>query len=74
MPWLSSMRKVVLGDANADGSITLDDVVMVAQHVAGWNTDIVLDAADVNGDNNITLDDVVLIAQYVAGWDIPELN
>ena len=74
MPWLSSMRKVVLGDANADGYITLDDVVMVAQHVAGWNTDIVLEAADVNGDNNITLDDVVLIAQYVAGWDIPELN
>ena len=62
------------GDINGDTDITLDDVVMVAQHVAGWNTDIVLDAADVNGDNNITLDDVVLIAQYVAGWDIPELN
>lgn len=70
MPWLSNMKKVMLGDVNLDGDITIDDVVIVAQHVAGWQTIIVVDAADVNSDGDVTIDDVVLLAQYVAGWDV----
>ena len=73
MPWLSKMNKVMLGDVDNSGEITLDDVVMLAQYVAGWQVDIVLDAANING-GEITLDDVVLLAQHVAGWDIEEFN
>ena len=59
------------GNVNDDenGEVTLDDVVVLAQIVAGWqgvkhNTE----ALDVNGDTYVTLDDVVCLAQYVAGW------
>ena len=59
------------GDINDSGEVTLDDVVSLAQIVAGWQNVAYNEAAlDVNGDGNITLDDVVLLAQYVAGWSV----
>ena len=59
------------GDINDSGDVTLDDVVTLAQIVAGWqNVDHNEAALDVNGDGDTTLDDVVLLAQFVAGWDV----
>lgn len=62
------------GDVNDSGVVDLDDVVALAQIVAGWQN-VVHNAAalDVNLDGAVTLDDVVLLAQYVAGWNV-ELN
>ena len=64
------MPKGIAGDVNGDEEITLDDVVLLAQYVAGWDVEPNLNLANVNGDDDITLDDVVLLAQYVAGWDV----
>ena len=57
-----------LGDINSDNTVNLDDVVVLAQKVAGWSIDCNTAALNVNGDNSVTLDDVVHLAQYVAGW------
>lgn len=63
----------VPGNINGDDAATvdLDDVVALAQVVAGWQNVVHNpDRCDVNGDGEVTLDDVVLLAQYVAGWDV----
>lgn len=63
----------VAGNVNADpdGLVNIDDVVALAQIIAGWQgVQHNPDALDVNGDNDVTIDDVVLLAQYVAGWDV----
>lgn len=60
------------GDINDSGTAPdLDDVVTLAQIIAGWQ-DVThnAEALDVNGDGDQTIDDVVLLAQYVAGWDV----
>ena len=59
------------GDIDDSGEVTLDDVVALAQVVAGWqNVSHNPSALDANGDGNTTLDDVVLLAQFVAGWGV----
>ena len=60
------------GDINDSGTAPdLDDVVTLAQIIAGWQGVIHnAEALDVNGDGNETLDDVVLLAQFVAGWNV----
>ena len=63
----------VPGNVNGDpeGLVTLDDVVALAQVVAGWQgVQHNPDRLDTNGDGHVTLDDVVLLAQFVAGWDV----
>ena len=59
-----------IGDTDGDGTISSADAVLLAQHLAGWKTNINLSAADVNGDGKITAKDSVLLAQYLAGWGI----
>ena len=58
------------GDVNDNDEVTLDDVVLLAQQVAGWDVEYNPLAGDTNGDDQLTLDDVVLLAQFVAGWDV----
>ena len=69
---LYSVEEVIYtpGDVNEDDDITLDDVVLIAQKVAGWDVTFNSLAGDTNGDDDITLDDVVLLAQHVAGWNV----
>ena len=64
--------KYTPGDINDSGAEPdLDDVVVLAQIVAGWqNVDHNEAALDVNSDGDTTLDDVVLLAQFVAGWGV----
>ena len=57
------------GDANDDGKINLDDVVVLAQYVAEWDIECNEAALDVNGDGIVNLDDIVHLAQYVAEWE-----
>lgn len=65
-------KKFILGDINHSGTVPdLDDVVALAQIVAGWGEVSHNEfALDVNDDGKKTLDDVVWLAQYVAGWDV----
>lgn len=58
------------GDVNNDGSVSIIDVLVLRQHLAGWQVDITLANADVNADNEANILDVLLIRQYLAGWDV----
>ena len=62
----------IKGDINADGITNLDDVVVLAQYVAGWNIIVSADGLNLNGDaeGKVDLDDVVWLAQSVAGWNM----
>lgn len=58
------------GDANDDGSVTVDDVLLIQQHIAGWKVNINTNNANVTGDNDITIEDALLIQQKIAGWNV----
>lgn len=63
------------GDVSGDGVVNLNDVVALAQIVAGWqNVECVQAALNPNGDKTVDLNDVVMLAQFVAGWQGIELS
>ena len=55
------------GDVNADGVITLKDVVQLRRFLANWDVTISAANADVDADNTLTLQDCVRIMRYLAG-------
>ena len=59
-----------LGDVTGDGRIAINDVVKLAQSVAGYTTLTSQEQAlaDVTHDGRIAINDVVKLAQYVAGY------
>ncbi|MBR6338140.1 MAG: leucine-rich repeat protein [Ruminococcus sp.] len=59
------------GDANDDKQVNIMDVLVIRQHLAGWNVSINLSNANVNGDNNVNIQDVLVIRQNLAGWNVP---
>ncbi|MBO5232179.1 MAG: carbohydrate binding domain-containing protein [Clostridia bacterium] len=62
--------KYFLGDINYDFSVNLEDLVVLAQCVAGWNVACNFITLDTNGSGNVDLSDVVLLAQRLAEWDV----
>ncbi len=66
---VTTLKAYLLGDINGDDEVDLNDVVALAQHVAGWDVYYLEDALDTNGDNAVNLTDIVHLAQYVAGWE-----
>lgn len=61
---------ILPGDFTGSGKVDLEDVNILAQHLAGWNVEIASISLDLDGDNDENLKDLVLLAQYVAGWDV----
>ena len=55
------------GDANADGSVTVLDIVMIVQHVLGNQllTDAQACLADINADASVTVLDIVVIVNQI---------
>lgn len=50
--------KIIIGDVNGDGNITIADANMIVNYFLGSEPEgFVIDAADVNGDGNITIAD-----------------
>lgn len=61
------------GDVNCDGSIKINDAVLLAQYLAQWNVDITsegMEAADCCYDGAVNIKDAVLLAQYLARWQV----
>lgn len=60
------------GDANEDGAVTLQDVVVITRWLAGgWNVKINETNSDVNHDGVVNLKDAVLIRRFLAGgWGV----
>lgn len=63
-------KQTPAGDINGDSDVSLDDVVLMAQNIAGWSVETGGASLDVNSDGTVTLDDVVLLAQFIAGWSV----
>lgn len=67
----SVIQVVCSGDADEDGYVTLQDVVVIVRWLAGgWNVTINEMNSDVNRDGEINLKDAVLIRRYLADWDV----
>ncbi|MBR1483542.1 MAG: dockerin type I repeat-containing protein [Ruminococcus sp.] len=62
----------ILGDANGDGEITVDDVTTIQRHVAEMQllNGAALVAADVNSDGTVTIDDATMVQRYLAEYEV----
>lgn len=69
-PILKWQRTYTLGDVNDDGSIDAYDSMVIDQYLAGWPSEMNMNAADVNGDGEIDAYDSMYIDQYLAGWPV----
>jgi hypothetical protein len=58
---------VLLGDANADKVVNINDALLIARYAAGLPATLYTDAADVNKDGLVSITDALLVARYVAG-------
>ena len=58
-----TLNKVYLGDANGDGRINSEDVILAVSKYLGRDVYLNVDAADVNGDGRINSEDVVAIVR-----------
>ena len=58
-----TLNKVYLGDANGDGRVNSEDVLLAVGKYLGRNVYLNIDAADVNHDGNINSEDVVGIVR-----------
>ena len=61
---------VTIGDANSDGSITIEDVTVIQQFAAKFVAETAIDtaAADVNRDKTVNIDDATIIQRYLAAF------
>ena len=68
-PELTPSEKIMPGDVNDSGTVTIADVTMIYQHVRGKAqlTGDALAAADVNNSGTVTIADVTAVYQYVRG-------
>lgn len=67
------VTNIIKGDANADGSVTVTDVVWAAKYILFQNPEpFIFEAADMNEDSKITITDVVKIAHLILDQDYDE--
>lgn len=62
---------IVPGDANGNGTVNIDDVVLVLKYIAGWKKakkDLKIEEANVDGDSGITIKDALKLMKYIAGY------
>ena len=58
------------GDVDGDGNMSIKDVLLLRQSLAGWNVGINSSAADANGDGKVDILDVLIMRQRLAGWAV----
>ena len=64
------IRTLLYGDADADGSVTPKDAMILARYLAGWpGYSVDSFAADVDGDGNVSVRGAVVLARHLAGWE-----
>lgn len=63
-----SIRAIIYGDVDCDGSVTVSDVIVMLQRIAGWDVNFCAEAIDVDADSDITVSDAIKTLKKVAGW------
>lgn len=68
-PTSENLHGFMVGDIDANGNITINDVTMLQKYIAGLITldELALLNSDVNFDGNINIEDVTDIQKYIAG-------
>ena len=63
----------VLGDANGDGKININDVTEIQRHVAKLLKlkGVCIKAAEVNGDGKLDISDATVLQMYIAQYKLP---
>ena len=65
-----SLKALIYGDVDRNGSIAITDAVTMLKHIANWKgINISTDAADVEVDGDITVTDVTKLLKSIAKWD-----
>ena len=68
-----NVTNIIMGDVNADGMVTVTDVVETARYILYQNPEpFVFEAADMNGDSKITITDAVKIANLILDQNYEE--
>ncbi len=60
----------VPGDADANGSVTIHDALLIMQYDAGWSVSINKSNADCDGSGQVDMQDALLILRYGAGENV----
>lgn len=57
--------KIIPGDVNGDGLVTMKDLTTLQRYVNGWKITIVEEAADLNGDGSISMRDLTALQKLI---------
>jgi hypothetical protein len=61
-----TVRDIMPGDANGDGTVSVTDVTMTISHILGLTPEgFIAEAADVNGDGSISVTDVTILIDMI---------
>ena len=58
----------VKGDANGDGNININDLIILSRHITKVNIiteNIYMISADVNDDSNVNINDIIKLSKYI---------
>ena len=57
--------KILMGDVNGDGSVTMDDVNYLANYIMGKRSNILFKSANLNGDDKLDAADIVILVNQL---------
>lgn len=60
---------IIYGDVDGDGSVTARDAMFLSRYIAGYDVDILAEAADLDRDGAVTARDAMILARHIAGWN-----
>ena len=63
-------ERVMLGDANGDGSVDIRDVTAIQRHASEYQNVNSVKAADVDGNNAVDVQDATSIQRYLAEYEV----
>ena len=61
---------VLYGDANGDGAVNINDVILLQKFIAKWDVSLDAASADANADGSVNINDVILLQKFIAKWDV----
>ncbi len=63
-------KDVVPGDADGNGNTDLLDSIVLSRWLAGWDVEIIPEAADVDHSGEVDLVDSIILIRRLSGWDV----